>query len=86
MKHDLYNQIYKCRLCRKTFCLVTAHERYTAVSDMENLTGQSNGGTDKYKPLSPMLYEIHCCSNSDGEFTGFGLADFLGYERSEAND
>ena len=23
MKHDLHNQIYKCRLCGKTFCPVT---------------------------------------------------------------
>ena len=65
---------------------MTAHGLDTAMSDMENLTERSNGGKDKYKPLSPMLYEIHCCSNSDGESTGFGLADFLGYERKEVDD
>lgn len=52
----------------------------TAISNMVNLAGRCNGGKDKYKPLS------HCCSNSDGESTGFGLADFLGYERAEVDD
>lgn len=86
MKHDLHNQIYKCRLCGKTFCPVTTDGCDTAMSNMVNLAGRSNGGKDKYKPLSPLLYEIHCCSNSDGESTGFGLADFLGYERAEVDD
>lgn len=86
MKKDLYHQIYKCRLCGKTFCPVTAHGLDTAMSDMENLTGRSNGGKDKYKPLSPTLYDIHCCDNGEGESTGFGLADFIGYKREEVDD
>lgn len=63
MKHDLYNQIYKCRLCGKTFCPVMTDGCDTAISNMVNLAGRC-----------------------DGESTGFGLADFLGYERAEVDD
>lgn len=57
MKHDLYNQIYKCRLCGKTFCPVTTDGCDTAISNMVNLAGRCNGGKDKYKPLSSLLQQ-----------------------------
>ena len=73
---DLYQQLYKCRLCEKVFCPVTAYGLDTAINDMKNAIGRANGRTDKYKQLAPALYHIHHCD--DG---GIGFADFIGYEK-----
>lgn len=74
----LYNQIYKCRMCREEFCPVTTHGSTATRRDMAESVRRANGKPkygDKHMLSVPKLYTQHNCKNGD-----IGVADFMGYK------
>lgn len=78
MKNEIYNQIYKCRMCGAEFCPVTTSGKDKASAMLENYIDRVNGRSNQMLYLAPYECYPHRCENGD-----LGVADFIGYKKQE---
>ena len=77
---EIYNQVYKCRLCGAEFRIHTSSGKDKTVALMENFLDRANERTNQVMYFAPCKYYQHWCKNGD-----FGVADFMGYKKENVN-